>query len=151
MDISILEELVSEFRGSLQKLVSSGNCFNLFFFKNYPFAACDNSSMLLARYLSEKGFPGAIRVFGDKGGLKGELGGHVWLKLDRLLIDITGSQFEGYDQSEIVIGETDGFLATFEVDCGSELADYRLCLNLENRSDFNDAYEAVIKQINTRC
>lgn len=151
MDIRILEELVSEFRESLQKLVSSGNCFNLFFFKNYPFAACDNSSMLLARYLSEKGFPGAIRVLGDKGGLKGELGGHVWLKLDGLLIDITGSQFEGYDQPEIVIAERDDFLSTFEVNGKIELADYRESSNLENRSDFNDAYEAVITLINARC
>ena len=113
MGIRILKELVSEFRDALQELVSSGNCFNLFFFKNYPFAACDNSSMLLARYLSEKGFPGALRIFGDKGGLNGELGGHVWLKLNGLHIDITGSQFEGYDQPEIVISETDDFLSRF--------------------------------------
>lgn len=141
-----LENLVSEFRAALQELVSSGNDFNMFFSKNYPSAACDNSSMLLAAYLSDNGFPGALRVFGDKGG-KGELGGHVWLKLDNLVIDITGSQFEAYDQDEIVIAEESAFLSTFEVSGKVQEADWRKFPTVVNRGDFRNAHDAILARI----
>lgn len=142
-----LEALVSEFRKALQELVSSGKDFNMFFCKNYPEAACDNSSMLLAAYLADNGFPGALRIFGDKGGVNSELGGHVWLKLDGILIDITGSQFKGYDQDEIVIAEASDFLSTFDLQGEVHLADWRVFPNVDNRFDFISAQDAINERI----
>lgn len=142
-----LEALVSEFRKALQELVASGKDFNMFFCKDYPTAACDNSSMLLAAYLTDNEFPGALRIFGDKGGVNGELGGHVWLKLDSLIIDITGSQFKGYDQDEIVIAEASDFLSTFELKGEVHLADWRVYPNVSNRFDFRNAQDAIKERI----
>ncbi|MDI3356661.1 hypothetical protein MO767_20255 [Pseudomonas sp. UYIF39] len=137
-----LEEVVTEFRSALQELAASGFHFNVSIDKDFPHAACDDSSLLLAAYLSDQGFPGAVRVHGEWGGRDNELVTHVWLKLDGTLIDITGSQFENYSQPEILIAEHDDFLDTFEVEAEGRIADYRQTPELP-RYDFNQAYDAI--------
>jgi hypothetical protein len=123
-------------------LAASGFHFNVSIDRNFPRAACDDSSLLLAAYLSDQGFPGAVRVHGEWGGRDNELVTHVWLKLDGTLIDITGSQFVNYRQPEILIAEHDEFLDTFEVESEERIADYRETSGLP-RYDFNQAYEAI--------
>jgi len=108
--------------------------------------------MLLAAYLTDNGFPGALRVSGSYGGLREELVTHVWLKLDRLLIDITGSQFEDYEQPEILIAQRDAFLETFYVEEKPEPADFRIKFENDPRFQgyFYQAYEAVLSLLPRR-
>jgi hypothetical protein len=105
--------------------------------------------MLLAAYLSDQGFPGALRVSGAGGGQGGELVSHVWLRFDRFQIDITGSQFDGYDQPEILIAEQDAFLDTFEVEEEPEMADFRIKFvnDPRVRGYFSEAYAAVLSRL----
>lgn len=85
---------------------------------------------------------------GVDGGRDEEWDSHIWLKLGGKLIDITGSQFEGYDQPEILIEESDAFLDTFTIDKEPRLADYRLQQpQLSNRSYFTDSYNAIRARI----
>lgn len=143
-----LEDVVSEFRQALEGLARSGFRFDISITNSFPHASCDDSSQLLAAYLTDQGFPGALRISGESGGRDGELFSHAWLMLDDKHIDITGSQFEDYDQPEIVIRESDAFLDTFEIDPNKRLADFRTCSYLP-RSAFQRAYEAVINRIST--
>ncbi|MCK3826209.1 hypothetical protein [Pseudomonas sp. W2Aug9] len=141
-----LEQVVTEFRAALQELALSGFYFNVSIDRSFPHAACDDSSLLLARYLTDQGFPGAVRVHGELGGRNNELRTHVWLKLDGKIIDITGSQFENYSQPEILIAENDEFLDTFKVEREGRVADYRQTPGLP-RYDFNLAYDAICAKV----
>lgn len=146
MDAVRLEQFVSEFREALQAVVGSGRVFNISISKRFPHACCDDSSLLLARYLSEQGYPGALRIHGRNGGNLNEIDTHVWLKLNDHLIDITGSQFEGYQQPEILIARENAFLASFEVHDELRVADYRRTKMLP-QYDFNEAYDAIVSRI----
>lgn len=146
MEQKVLHQLVSEFRSAIHECSRSGFSFQISITDTFPFASCDDSSMLLAAYLTDNGYPGALRVSGVYGGTSGELVTHVWLKLDRLLIDITGSQFEDYDQPEILIAEQDAFLETFEVEDVPKPADFRIKFERDPRfrGYFSQAYKAVL-------
>lgn len=146
MEQGTLEDVVSEFRQALEGLARSGFRFDISITNNFPHASCDDASQLLAAYLTDRGFSGALRISGESGGREGELFSHAWLMLDGKHIDITGSQFEDYDQPDIVISESDDFLETFEIDPSHRLADFRTCSYLP-RSAFQRAYEAVINRI----
>jgi hypothetical protein len=102
--------------------------------------------MLLAAYLTDHGYPGALRVSGVSGGDNGELCTHVWLSLQGLLIDITGSQFEGYRQPAILIGKEDDFLSTFVVEEECRPADFREEPSLP-QYHFYEAYDAIVQRI----
>ena len=139
--------VVSEFRAALKELAESGFWFGVSITNEFPHASCDDSSMLLAAYLTDQGYPGARRVHGRSGGRNRELNTHVWLDLDGTLIDITGSQFndDGYDQAEIVISQHDPFLASFKPEKERRIADFREGKFLLNY--FHDAYDAVCARI----
>lgn len=141
-----LEAVVGEFRNALQELARSGFYFNISITNRFPNGSCDDSSQLLAAYLTDQGFPGALRISGEAGGRDGELCSHAWLMLDGKHIDITGSQFDGYSQPEILIRERDDLLESFEIDSEPRLADFRTCSYLPQYA-FNEAYEAVISRM----
>ncbi|TDJ77299.1 hypothetical protein E2H86_08945 [Pseudomonas putida] len=140
--------VVAEFRSALKQLVEEGHWFGVSISKNFPHASCDDSSLMLAAYLSEQGYPGALRVHGRNGGRKGELGSHVWLDLNGTIIDITGSQFDDYDQPEIVIAQNDPFLATFKPDRERRVADFRETEFLP-KYYFYEAYDAICERISS--
>ena len=142
------DELLTEvkiFRSALQDLVRSGFFFQISINKRFPSGCCDDASALLATYLKEKGFPGALRISGAGGGYRGELCSHIWLRLEQFQIDITGSQFEEYNQPEILIAEQDDFLDTFELADDPEIADFREKFADDPlfRGYFSQAYEAL--------
>lgn len=86
---------------------------------------------------------------GTNGGREEELGSHVWLELNGLLIDITGSQFEEYDQPEILIAKRDQFLESFEILETPTTADFRVHLSHDPLflSYFSQAYQAVLDRL----
>ena len=141
-----LAVVVAEFRSALKGLVDDGHWFGVSITKEFPHASCDDSSLLLAAYLSDQGYPGAMRVNGKSGGKKGELSSHVWLDLNGTLIDITGSQFEDYAQPETLITEHDPFLASFKPDGPRRIADFRETDHLP-KYYFYQAYEAICARI----
>lgn len=149
MDSSNLLKEVNAFRSALKELSWSGFPFQISITNEFPFASCDDSSMLLAAYLSDQGWPGSIRISGMHGGKDEELFSHVWLKLDQMWIDITGSQFEDYSQPEILLAEQDSFLETFDVEDDTEFADFRLRFANDHRflGYFSEAYEAVLARM----
>ncbi|MGE1612346.1 hypothetical protein [Pseudomonas monteilii] len=138
--------VVAEFRLALKQLVEEGYWFGISITKEFPHASCDDSSLLLAAYLSEQGYAGALRVHGQHGGKKRELDSHVWLDLNGTLIDITGSQFEDYDQPEILIAQSDPFLATFKPERERRIADFRETEHLP-KYHFYQAYDAICERI----
>jgi hypothetical protein len=146
LDQGQLHELVSEFRASIKSLAESGHWFEVSINNDFPSGACDDSSQLLAAYLTDQGYPGALRVSGSSGGNNQELCTHVWLSLEGLLIDITGSQFENYEQPAILIAEKDDFLSTFKVEEECRLADFREEPLLPQYA-FNEAYEAILREL----
>ncbi|WP_204127642.1 hypothetical protein [Pseudomonas ogarae] len=152
MDRNELFTVVGAFRSALHELTRSGFFFQISISERFPSGCCDDSSMLLAAYLSDQGYPGALRISGSCGGENEELVSHVWLKLDRFQIDITGSQFEGYDQPETLIAEQDNFLDTFEVEEDPELADFRVRFESDHRfrGYFLQAYDAVLSHLPRR-
>ncbi|POA52090.1 MULTISPECIES: hypothetical protein [unclassified Pseudomonas] len=141
-----LAVVVAEFRSALKGLVDDGHWFGVSITKEFPHASCDDSSLLLAAYLSDQGYPGALRVHGQSGGKKRELNSHVWLDLNGTLIDITGSQFEDYAQPEILIADNDPFLASFKPEGRSRIADFRKTAHLP-KSHFYQAYDAICARI----
>lgn len=138
--------VVAEFRSALKELVEMGHWFGVSITKEFPHASCDDSSLLLAAYLADQGYPGALRIHGRSGGINRELNSHVWLDLNGMLIDITGSQFEGYEQPEIVIAEQDAFLTSFRADPEPRIADFRETEYLPTYY-FYQAYEAICSRI----
>jgi hypothetical protein len=150
MDNGRLSKVVADFRLALTELVLSGHWFDNMSIKgDFPRGCCDDSSLLLAAYLHDQGFPGAVRISGAHGGKNEELMSHVWLKLGSQLIDITGSQFENYNQPEILIAEKDEFLDSFQIDPEPRLADFRQSPYVPGY-DFNKAYEAILSRIPAR-
>jgi hypothetical protein len=141
-----LEVVVAEFRTALKQLVEEGHWFGVSITKNFPDASCDDSSLLLAAYMVDQGYPGALRVHGRNGGRLRELNSHVWLDLNGTLIDITGSQFEDYSQPEIVIAQSDPFLATFKPEKDRRIADFREADFLPLHYFFQ-AYDAICARI----
>ena len=147
MESISLSQVVAEFRSAFHELVLSGHWFdNMTISRDFPKGCCDDSSLLLAAYLHDEGFPGALRISGSSGGNHGELVSHVWLKFGDQFIDITGSQFEDYDQPEILITEHDDFLSTFKIEPNPRLADYRQTSGLSGY-DFSKAYKATLSRI----
>lgn len=147
MDMGSLKQAVADFRSALNELVLSGHWFdNMSISRDFPRGCCDDSSLLLAAYLHDQGFPGALRISGQSGGKRGELGTHVWLKLDGQIIDITGSQFEDYTQPDILIAEDDEFLSSFRIEPEPRLADFRQTSGLPGY-DFHKAYDAILSRI----
>lgn len=149
MDRNELLKEVKTFRSALHELVRSGFFFQISIGDRFPAGCCDDSSALLAAYLTDRGLPGALRISGAGGGREGELGSHVWLRLEQFQIDITGSQFEEYDQPEILIAEQDDFLDTFELADDPEIADFREKF-AEDRfflGYFSQAYKALASHL----
>ncbi|MFJ7005820.1 hypothetical protein [Pseudomonas putida] len=82
--------------------------------------------MLLAAYLTDSGFPGAMRVHGEYGGRSGKILSHVWLSLDGLIIDITADQFEEFAFPPLLLLESSQFHESFEIEEEIEVADFRV-------------------------
>jgi hypothetical protein len=138
--------VVSEFRSALKELVEAGHWFGVSITKEFPHASCDDTSLLLAAYLADHGYPGALRIHGRSGGRNRELNSHVWLDLNGTLIDITGSQFDDYEQPEIIIAEHDPFLESFKPERERRIGDFRETEHLP-KYHFYEAYDAICARI----
>lgn len=114
--------------------------FVTFLLKGFPHRCCDDSSQLLAAYMTDNGFEGSQLIRGEYGGYESEIVSHVWLDYKGLLIDITAEQFNnyGYNHSSIIFPNDSCFHSSFRV-VNDGIADFRIHLkkysdsNLENQ------------------
>lgn len=116
-----LEGLVYEFRAAIDQANAQGEFAFDQSFLRFPCGCCGDASELLAQYLLEHGIRSTYvcgnRYFDDP-----EEGtqSHAWLRVDGLIIDITGDQFcdrisyYNYDQ-RVYIGPGDAFHDLFYV------------------------------------
>lgn len=147
-----LKFLVNQFRAAMASLTPydfEGTSLSV---SKFPNGCCDDSSQLLAAYLSDNGYPYAKLMRGKDGGYNRELGSHVWLYLDGTHIDITGDQFNeyGYENPPVIIAEHSKFLSTFEAQ-DNGIADYRIHLKKYSspklESEFEYCYRTVLERL----
>ena len=83
--LSTLHQLASQFRTTIEKCEKARLPEGM---KDFPDGACSDASLLLAKFLEQRG----LGLFDLQGG---ERGGstHAWLQRDDLVVDITADQF----------------------------------------------------------
>ncbi|CAK3577399.1 conserved hypothetical protein [Vibrio crassostreae] len=134
--------LVSQFRAAMENLNPCDFDGTSLFVSKFPDACCDDSSQLLAAYLSDNGYFNSKLIRGENGGFNRELGSHVWLYLDGFYIDITSDQFNeyGYRNPPIIMAEHNDFLSTFEIQ-DNGIADNRIHLKKYSSPGLERAFE----------
>jgi hypothetical protein len=138
-NVSSIRKLATEFRAAIERCPRAqlpiGFC-------DFPYGACGDATLILAKYLERNGHTGFVYVLGMRDG-----GSHAWLGRDDLVVDITADQFG--DQHQPVI-----------VESGSK---WHELFRLEARDDENpvdferydratvitlwNAYRAVVRQL----
>lgn len=143
-----LHELVLGFRRIMECLNPSDFDGTSLSVSKFPSACCDDSSQILAAYLSDNGFSGATLIRGEYGGNKGELKSHVWLDLGGVKIDITADQFNtsGYENPSVIMERKNVFLDTFET-TNDGIADFRIQLKDYSDPDLERDFESCYKVI----
>lgn len=112
-------------------------------FEDFPTGACGDASLLLGKYLYNRGFGSFQYVCGirrrcDK---KQE---HAWLRQGAVIIDITADQFPEIHEPVIVTTDHlwyDAFRIRNEHEADYELYDYRI------KDMFADAYRRIVANI----
>ena len=79
--------------------------------KNFPYGACGDASLLLARYLIKNNIYPLEYVSGE---MISDSSTHAWLKIDDLFIDITVDQFEEMEKDHI-ISKNESWYAQFDI------------------------------------
>ncbi|MCO7188529.1 MULTISPECIES: hypothetical protein [unclassified Pseudoalteromonas] len=88
-----LEQLATEFRDAIEKLIASDTSISTYGFKaRFPHGQCLNSSQMLATYLKDKGIEDVSVISGTIGNMDS----HAWVTVKDLIVDITADQFEDY-------------------------------------------------------
>ena len=65
--------------------------------QNFPYGACGDAALLLAKYLENQGYGKFNYVLGKRDGYS-----HAWLQQDDLIVDIAADQFKDQDSAVIV-------------------------------------------------
>ncbi|EPB3091688.1 hypothetical protein ACRFDB_004445, partial [Vibrio vulnificus] len=151
-----LQELVLNFRRVMECLNPSDFVGTSLSVSKFPSACCDDSSQILAAYLTDNGFSGAALIRGEYGGKSEELHSHVWLDLDGFKIDVTADQFNkrGYDNPSVIIAQENEFLETFET-TNDGIADFRIHLKGYSdpglESDFESCYKVILSHLSAQA
>lgn len=88
-------------------------------FRYFPRGACDDTSLLLARFLRERGYGTCQRMSGKRGDES-----HVWLEQGDYVIDITGDQFGDCPHGSAYVGKDRSWHHAFSGE-DTGVADYR--------------------------
>ncbi len=104
----------------------------------FPRGACDDASLLLARYLGEQGHGTFQRISGKAGDQT-----HVWLERDDWIIDITGDQFTDWPHGKVYVGQDRSWFERFGgVETG--VADYT-AVEGSNGAELARSYQMILK------
>ena len=96
-DITTIRKLARQFRRALEQSLPK---ITPIAFRRFPCGSCNDTCILLGRYLRETGFGTLDYVSGEREGHT-----HGWLRKREVIVDITADQF--LDQAEPVIVTTD--------------------------------------------
>lgn len=112
-------------------------------FKHFPLGCCQDTSLILAKYLHAKGFGISYVVSGWRGRKS-----HAWLELDGVIIDITADQFEEVSE-KVIVTKKSKFHNSFEDK--EKPVPYNQLLTGSNFGDFDlfNAYAIIWKKINS--
>ncbi|EPN4990524.1 hypothetical protein M2G69_13470 [Vibrio vulnificus] len=151
-----LAELVCRFRRAMDSLNPTDFDGTSLSASKFPSACCDDSSQILAAYLSDNGCKGATLIRGEYGGRDGELQSHVWLNFNGLHIDITADQFNeyGFSNPPVIISGDSNFLSTFDTQ-DDGIADFRVHLKKYSQPslerEFESCYQVVLRQLSVQA
>ncbi|MGO7542217.1 hypothetical protein ACC680_26955 [Rhizobium ruizarguesonis] len=103
MEFEILHDELIEHCERFRSLIVACDPETLFVtLQGFPDGACEDASLLLARFLGENGF-GEFRHMAGKRGDRS----HVWLQQGNVILDITADQFSDFPHGPVYVG-TDG-------------------------------------------
>lgn len=90
-----LTKAVAKFRAAIEK--SDPATLPTIGLQNFPYGACGDAALLLAKYLQENEYGEFDYMLGDREGYS-----HAWLQRESLIIDITADQFDDQETTVIV-------------------------------------------------
>ena|SRR5215204_3097983 len=131
-----LGELARRFRAGLENCDQTKLPVGL---RAFPSGACADASLLLSKYLQEKGEGKAEYVSGTDGNQT-----HAWLELDGILIDITADQFNS-SIDPVIVSTNSTWHERFEDRSRSTVSidDY----DAHTSNSLNAAYQELIHRI----
>ena len=105
--VSRIRELAAKFRFAILKVNPERLTITM---RNFPVGSCGDASLLLAKFLQEKGYSGITYVCGWKNRQS-----HAWLEVDDVVIDITADQFRD-DMEPVIVTQDRSWHSQFEED-----------------------------------
>lgn len=80
-------------------------------FREFPNGCCADASLILAKFLEQKGFGICKYVRGQKG-----IPTHAWLENEGFIIDITADQFDEIDEM-VIVSKNSEFHLEYDIIC----------------------------------
>jgi hypothetical protein len=121
MTLEEIRRLSTAFRTAMERSARLRQDIN---FEHFPRGACDETALLLARYLLAHGALHAHYVSASRG--EGDSWtSRAWLLVDAITVDITADQFADTDQAVIALETSPWHAATFEIEGDPQPGDYR--------------------------
>ncbi|MCM2357045.1 MAG: hypothetical protein NDI77_02770 [Geobacteraceae bacterium] len=132
-----MAKLVACFRSAIIK--SYPATLPLITLQNFPFGACGDAALLLAKYLQENEYGDFDYVLGEREGCS-----HAWLQQESLIIDITADQFED-QKATVIVTEDHSWHSLFNGEI-QNIADFEI-YDPYTVSELRRAYNAIMREI----
>lgn len=149
--VRILTTLVFNFRKAIETAQANNEPGE--FFRKFPIAQCGNTSDMLAQYLIDNGIGPITYVSGTfYGDAPDDRQSHAWLLVNRLVVDITGDQFQNRSKPlkcdvSVYIGPMTEYYRIFEIN-PSEISEHRgLEHTWSNYHELRACYETILKYL----
>lgn len=133
-----LAQLAGDFRTALLSCKMDKLLISL---KGFPLGACGDASYLLAKYLESNGC-GPFEYVQGKRDIDGYT--HAWLEINGVIVDITADQFDGQENTVLVI--TDRSWHTQFKETERDDADFEKFDNY-TVSNLNRSYEIIMEEL----
>jgi hypothetical protein len=135
-DISHIIDMAERFRAAIEACEPESLPIGL---QSFPAGACGDATLLLARYLRDKGHDGFVYICGVREGRS-----HAWLKRESLIVDITGDQFPE-NECRVCVTRTSHWHRQFDIDqeTTADFDEY----DSHSRSILRSAYARIMRHI----
>ena len=120
-------------------LISADKRFLPITLRDFPFGACGDATLLLAKYLDQQGFGLFDYMLGNRGEHS-----HAWLQRGELIVDITADQFPDVVETIIVTTNSPWHL-TFQGE-PENVADYEI-YDQRTRAVLGMAYTTILATV----
>ena len=109
-DLTRIKEFAARFRHAIEKCDTNSLPAHI---KKFPYQACCDACLLLARYLKENRC-GEFELVNGEPRVSGSRSGHFWLQRGKVVVDITADQF-GSQYEAVIVGYGGGLHSEFDV------------------------------------